>query len=80
MATNELHCRFGKVAKESKTIAWLLDMLQKSLLCCFFDFLGTQELYGGLQDFRGGIQQNIDKLMECILNNRSQAAKITVVI
>jgi len=41
---------------------------------------GTQELYGGLQDFRFWVQQNLDKLMNCILNNRSQLAKITVVI
>ena len=76
-----MNCTAGLVKwQESKTIAWLLDMLQKSYLCCFFDFLGTQELYGGLQDFRGWIQQNIDRLMECIRNNRSQAAKITVVI
>ena len=68
--------------KESNTIFWLLDRLcfKIPIYAVFYDFSGTQELYGGLQDFRGWIQQNIDKLMECILNNRSQASKITVVI
>ena len=68
------------MGKESKINCLALGYAAKILFMLFFDFLGTQELYGGLQDFRGWIQQNIDKLMECILNNRSQAAKITVVI